>query len=111
MAYTPLNQTFLIGYNSFLTHQTNRSGGGCLAYIKRELPVFLLRHPVLDLSPENFWLPIGMHNRLVHLGCVYLPPSSNNLELPQLLKASEYIAHIHGEAKLIAGDFIAPEIC
>lgn len=69
-------------------------------------------HPVLDILSHTSWLSICMHNSLMQFECIYRPLSSNNFELPQLIKEiEEYVPSIHGELKLIATDFNAPETC
>lgn len=46
----------------------------------------------------------------MHLGCTFQRPSSNT-ELSYFIKTSQHTATIHGEIKLIAGDFVASRVC
>lgn len=108
---TPSDVISLAGYQSFRTNRFNQRGGGCMAYVKHEFTVSILSHSALDAVPDSLWLQLSLASQILYVGCIYRPPGRNYADFDRIVDAFNFLSEFPASAKIVAGDFNAPDIC
>ena len=100
----------LPGYSIHRTDRQATTGGGCLIYTSKQIPVSRVNDPSICLIRDSVWISTTQTSPTLLLGCIYLPPSPTVDTLRALSDTFQSAHLLPYDAKLIAGDFNLPEI-
>ena len=96
------------GYTLFRKDRSNKRGGGCLIYASTHLNAQQFSHPTLECHLESLWISTTICVPSVIIGCVYVPPNPNRMDLLSLINTFNLLVEAPFKAKVIAGDFDMP---